>query len=137
LWQAREPLLVDEVNTTESEDRFDDVAVQKVEDVAAMDGEEGEVGKRAPLIGEEHTIFEALRTVDFWVLFISFLCGVGTGLAVMNNMGQIGLALGYALRIAHEYLGVFRADHFGYRIGVLHQVSLPSYFNLGFHLIFS
>ncbi|MCI65732.1 MFS transporter, partial [Trifolium medium] len=35
------------------------------------------------------------KTVDFWVLFVSFLCGVGTGLCVMNNMGQMGLALGY------------------------------------------
>lgn len=49
-----------------------------------------------PAIGEEHTITEALLTIDFWILFVSFLCGVGTGLAVMNNMGQIGLALGYA-----------------------------------------
>ncbi|XP_049374950.1 protein NUCLEAR FUSION DEFECTIVE 4-like [Solanum verrucosum] len=48
-----------------------------------------------PLIGEDHTIFEAMRTVDFWVLFFSFLCGVGTGLAVMNNLGQMGLAMGY------------------------------------------
>ncbi|TMW83776.1 hypothetical protein EJD97_000753 [Solanum chilense] len=48
-----------------------------------------------PLIGEDHTIFEAMRTVDFWILFFSFLCGVGTGLAVMNNLGQMGLALGY------------------------------------------
>ncbi|KAI3447949.1 hypothetical protein Pfo_004614 [Paulownia fortunei] len=52
--------------------------------------------KRRPVLGEEHTIFEALRTVDFWILFGSFLCGVGTGLAVMNNLGQMGLALGYA-----------------------------------------
>ncbi|XP_065865843.1 protein NUCLEAR FUSION DEFECTIVE 4-like [Euphorbia lathyris] len=52
--------------------------------------------KRKPVIGEEHTIVEALITMDFWVMFVSFLCGVGTGLAVMNNMGQIGLALGYA-----------------------------------------
>jgi hypothetical protein len=89
-------LLVEEVKTTESHDKLDDVAVEKAEDVAAMEGKAGEVGKRMPLIGEEHTIVEALRTVDFWVLFISFLCGVGTGLAVMNNMGQIGLALGYA-----------------------------------------
>jgi hypothetical protein len=96
LWQEREPLLVEEVKTTESHDKLDDVAVEKAEDVAAMEGKEGEVGKRMPLIGEEHTIVEALRTADFWVLFISFLCGVGTGLAVMNNMGQIGLALGYA-----------------------------------------
>ncbi|KAK1394884.1 Nodulin-like domain-containing protein [Heracleum sosnowskyi] len=51
--------------------------------------------KKKPVIGEDHTIVEALKTVDFWILFFSFLCGVGTGLAVMNNMGQIGLALGY------------------------------------------
>ncbi|KAG7618462.1 putative major facilitator superfamily domain, MFS transporter superfamily [Arabidopsis thaliana] len=51
--------------------------------------------KKRPVLGEEHTIMEAMLTVDFWVLFVSFLCGVGTGLAVMNNMGQIGLALGY------------------------------------------
>ncbi|KAI3446245.1 hypothetical protein Pfo_002910 [Paulownia fortunei] len=54
------------------------------------------VERRRPVLGEEHTIFEALRTVDFWILFVSFLCGVGTGLAVMNNLGQMGLALGYA-----------------------------------------
>lgn len=72
----------------------------KEEAVAAPVKEEAEeiaeVEQRAPVIGEEHTIFEAVRTIDFWVLFVSFLCGVGTGLAVMNNMGQIGLALGYA-----------------------------------------
>lgn len=54
------------------------------------------VEKMPPVIGEEHTVFEALQTVDFWILFVSFLCGVGTGLAVQNNMGQMGLALGYA-----------------------------------------
>lgn len=32
----------------------------------------------------------------FLVLFMSFLCGVGMGLAVMNNMGQSGSALGYS-----------------------------------------
>ncbi|KAG8368105.1 hypothetical protein BUALT_Bualt15G0010600 [Buddleja alternifolia] len=53
------------------------------------------VERRRPVVGEEHTVFEALRTVDFWILFVSFLCGVGTGLAVMNNLGQMGLALGY------------------------------------------
>ncbi|CAJ1933740.1 unnamed protein product [Sphenostylis stenocarpa] len=63
------------------------------ESVAAE--EEAAVEKRAPVLGEEHTIFEALKSVDFWILFVSFLCGVGTGLAVMNNMGQIGLSLGY------------------------------------------
>ncbi|KAM3277138.1 hypothetical protein ACQJBY_045137 [Aegilops geniculata] len=56
------------------------------------DGEEA----RGPRLGEEHTIAEALWSVDFWVLFSSFLMGVGTGLAVMNNLGQMGVAMGYA-----------------------------------------
>ncbi|KAM3743413.1 hypothetical protein ACB098_07G143500 [Castanea mollissima] len=73
-------------------------AVTEGEDKAAVAVEEEEVvevKRGQPLIGEEHTIVEALKTIDFWVLFVSFLCGVGTGLAVQNNMGQIGLALGY------------------------------------------
>ncbi|KAG6538968.1 hypothetical protein ZIOFF_004120 [Zingiber officinale] len=28
-------------------------------------------------IGEDHTIVEMVKTVDFWFLFLSFLCGVG------------------------------------------------------------
>ncbi|KAG5029992.1 hypothetical protein JHK87_013506 [Glycine soja] len=31
---------------------------------------------------------EALRSMDFWTLFVSFLCGVGTNLVVVNNMVQ-------------------------------------------------
>ncbi|KAF7127692.1 hypothetical protein RHSIM_Rhsim11G0191200 [Rhododendron simsii] len=89
-----EPLLLDE----------ESISVQETEKKEEMEEEEAEevateavvvVEKRPPVIGEEHTIFESLRTVDFWILFVSFLCGVGTGLTVMNNMGQIGLALGY------------------------------------------
>lgn len=51
--------------------------------------------KHHPRIGEDHTIFQAIRTFDFWVLFVSFLCGVGTGMCVLNNLGQMGQALGY------------------------------------------
>ncbi|KAI4299871.1 hypothetical protein L6164_033292 [Bauhinia variegata] len=57
--------------------------------------EEAVTAKCRPAVGDEHTVMEALSSFDFWILFVSFLCGVGTGLAVMNNMGQIGLALGY------------------------------------------
>lgn len=48
-----------------------------------------------PRIGEDHTIFQAMQKFDFWLLFFAFLCGVGTGMAVINNMGQIGLAMGF------------------------------------------
>ncbi|KAL2512433.1 Major facilitator superfamily protein [Abeliophyllum distichum] len=78
-----EPLLVQE-NVAE---------VEKV--TVEVKAEATVVKRKRPVIGEEHTIVEALLTVDFWILFVSFLCGVGTCLAVMNNMKQIGLALGY------------------------------------------
>ncbi|CAH9106973.1 unnamed protein product [Cuscuta epithymum] len=84
---AGEPLLVAE----------EVVPVGRIGDLITPAGEEEvKAEKRFPVIGEDHTIFEAIKTVDFWILFVSFLCGVGTGLAVMNNMGQVGLALGYA-----------------------------------------
>ncbi|KAL8115757.1 hypothetical protein AgCh_022310 [Apium graveolens] len=79
-----EPLLVED-RQPEAENKLETSVVKELKkDV-----------ERKPVIGEDHTIVEALKTVDFWILFFSFLCGVGTGLAVMNNMGQIGLALGY------------------------------------------
>ena len=88
--EATEPLLKQEIAAEREPKEAAAVEEEEEEDV------EGEEVKRRPVIGEEHTIPEALRSLDFWILFVSFLCGVGTGLAVMNNMGQIGLALGYA-----------------------------------------
>ena len=32
---------------------------------------------------------------DFWLLFVVFFCGVGSGVTVLNNLAQIGLAEGY------------------------------------------
>lgn len=70
------------------------VAVEEVEGGSMLENS-GDGVKRQPALGEEHTIKEVLRTLDFWVLFVAFLCGVGTGMAVMNNMGQMGVAAGY------------------------------------------
>jgi hypothetical protein len=80
--QIHEPLLAEKIEKVKEKEEI----CNKVE--------EDEI-KRKPELGEEHTIIEMAKTVDFWVLFVSFLCGVGTGLCVMNNMGQMGLALGY------------------------------------------
>ncbi|OVA19634.1 Nodulin-like [Macleaya cordata] len=89
--QVQEPLLVQESKPEpEPEQIKPEVDTTRVET-----GDVVETNYRKPVIGEDHTIFEAFQTLDFWILFISFLCGVGTGLAVMNNMGQMGLALGY------------------------------------------
>jgi len=49
-----------------------------------------------PALGEDHTLLDALQTIDFWLLFFTFLCGVGTGITAINNLGQIGQAQGYS-----------------------------------------
>ncbi|KAK9278827.1 hypothetical protein L1049_028406 [Liquidambar formosana] len=45
--------------------------------------------------GENLNLLQAMRTVNFWLLFISMLCGMGSGLATINNVSQIGESLGY------------------------------------------
>lgn len=96
--QIQEPLLREDKTQEKIQEKpAEEAAKAVVERTRAAEEEKAvEVVKRRPVIGEDHTVFEAMSTVDFWILFVSFLCGVGTGLAVMNNMGQIGLALGYA-----------------------------------------
>ncbi|KAL5995607.1 hypothetical protein ACLOJK_025671 [Asimina triloba] len=92
--QVTQPFLVQE-NVTQDQtpdEQANEAAVQQQEEVGPA---EGAVKKKKPTLGEDHTIIEAFATLDFWILFVSFLCGVGTGMAVMNNMGQMGLALGY------------------------------------------
>ena len=90
-----EPLLCDQqAILPESEEPYNMAVVAEaatIEEVAMT----AEIKKSRPALGEEHTIFEILRTLDFWILFLSFLCGVGTGMMVMNNMGQMGAALGF------------------------------------------
>ncbi|KAJ7944157.1 protein NUCLEAR FUSION DEFECTIVE 4-like [Quillaja saponaria] len=84
--QINEPLLAQRASPQKLENLKETVtAGVMVEDVEI---------KLKPLIGEDHTIVEMIQTFDFWVLFLSFLCGVGTGLCVMNNLGQMGQALG-------------------------------------------
>jgi len=86
--QIKEPLLVGPEDSP--------AKAQKPEPATTVSVEVENAGiKQRPMIGEDHTIIEMIRTYDFWVLFISFLCGVGTGMCVMNNLGQMGLALGY------------------------------------------
>ncbi|KAG6553598.1 hypothetical protein Mapa_004512 [Marchantia paleacea] len=52
--------------------------------------------RKGPHRGEDFTLSEALVKADFWLLFLTYFCGVGTGTTVSNNMGQIGLSQGYA-----------------------------------------
>nr|GMC82183.1 uncharacterized membrane protein YMR155W-like [Ipomoea batatas] len=50
---------------------------------------------RPPGRGEDHTILQALFSVDMLVLFTATTFGVGGTLTAIDNLGQIGKALGY------------------------------------------
>lgn len=49
-----------------------------------------------PDIGEDFTLWQALLSLDFWILFIVTGCGMGSGLTMVNNVSQLGSSLGYA-----------------------------------------
>ncbi|KAF5726957.1 protein NUCLEAR FUSION DEFECTIVE 4 [Tripterygium wilfordii] len=50
--------------------------------------------KRRPRRGEDFKFREAFIKADFWLLWIVSFLGVGPGVTVLNNLGQIGIALG-------------------------------------------
>lgn len=50
--------------------------------------------KRRPKRGEDFKFTEALVKADFWLLFFVYFVGVGTGVTVLNNLAQIGIARG-------------------------------------------
>lgn len=50
---------------------------------------------RGPHRGEDFTLRQAMQKADFWLLFFSLYCGAGSGLTVMDNLGQMSQAHGY------------------------------------------
>jgi hypothetical protein len=45
--------------------------------------------------GENLNLLQAMGKIDFWLLFFAMSCGMGSGLATVNNVSQIGSSLGY------------------------------------------
>ncbi|XP_010498299.1 PREDICTED: uncharacterized protein LOC104776010 isoform X2 [Camelina sativa] len=41
-------------------------------------------------------LFQAMRNVDFWLLFLAMVCGMGSGISTINNIRQIGESLRYS-----------------------------------------
>ncbi|KAL0770735.1 hypothetical protein Bca101_035886 [Brassica carinata] len=41
-------------------------------------------------------VLEAICTINFWLLFLAMICGMGSGLATINNIRQVGESLRYS-----------------------------------------
>ena len=94
-------------------------------DIAVLIAEgEGAVHKtRRPKRGEDFKFKEAIVKADFWLLFLVYFVGVGSGVTVLNNLAQIGIALGF--RDATILLSLFSFFNF---VGRLGSGSVSEYF---------
>eukprot|EP00268_Persea_americana_P005152 TRINITY_DN11730_c0_g1_i2.p1 TRINITY_DN11730_c0_g1~~TRINITY_DN11730_c0_g1_i2.p1 ORF type:complete len:543 (-),score=59.35 TRINITY_DN11730_c0_g1_i2:500-2128(-) len=86
-----EPLLSSSANNLGSFRDGDDES-----DVGMLlaEGEGAVKKKRRPRRGEDFKFREAAVKADFWLLFLVYFLGVGSGVTVLNNLAQIGIAAG-------------------------------------------
>lgn len=80
-----------------SEPNFGNIEDEDAADIDILLAEgEGAVKqkRRKPRRGEDFRFREALLKADFWLLFGVFFIGVGSGVTVLNNLAQIGIAAG-------------------------------------------
>ncbi|CAN1265990.1 Protein NUCLEAR FUSION DEFECTIVE 4 [Linum perenne] len=65
----------------------------------------------------ELNLLQAISTVNFWILFLATACGMGTGLATVNNMGQLGQSLGYSTHETNTLVSLWSIWNFLGRFG--------------------
>uniref|UniRef100_A0A0E0IF08 Nodulin-like domain-containing protein n=1 Tax=Oryza nivara TaxID=4536 RepID=A0A0E0IF08_ORYNI len=71
--------------------------------------------RKGPRRGEDFTLMQALIKADFWLLFFSLLLGSGSGLTVIDNLGQMSQDYAYPRAMALATAQVFMAfGHFSF-----------------------
>ncbi|XP_058206955.1 protein NUCLEAR FUSION DEFECTIVE 4-like [Rhododendron vialii] len=109
-----EPLLTQSISATNLASFYESDSVSDV-DMLLAEGEGAVKKKRRPKRGEDFKFLEALIKADFWLLFLVYFAGVGSGVTVLNNLAQIGIAQG-----AHDtttLLSLFSFCNFVGRLG--------------------
>ncbi|GAU26763.1 hypothetical protein TSUD_317610, partial [Trifolium subterraneum] len=71
--------------------------------------------KNGPHRGEDFTLTQALVKADFCLMFLSIILGCGSGLTMINNMGQICQSLGD--NNVNVYVSVISISNFLGRVG--------------------
>ncbi|KAL4581520.1 hypothetical protein LXL04_006042 [Taraxacum kok-saghyz] len=71
--------------------------------------------RKAPHRGEDFTLTQALVKADFWLIFWSLLLGSGSGLTVIDNLGQLSESLGYPT--PHIFVSMISIWNFLGRVG--------------------
>ncbi|CAH9136105.1 unnamed protein product [Cuscuta epithymum] len=91
---VEEPLLMTLSSSSANLGSFDEGEEISEVDMLLAEGEGAVKKKRRPRRGEDFRFREALVKADFWCLFFVNFVGVGSGVTVLNNLAQIGIAQG-------------------------------------------
>ncbi|XP_047316878.1 protein NUCLEAR FUSION DEFECTIVE 4-like [Impatiens glandulifera] len=71
--------------------------------------------KKRPHRGENFTLMQALVKADFWLMFLSLVLASGSGLTIIDNLGQICLSLEYSH--THVFVSMISICNFLGRVG--------------------
>ncbi|KAG0623939.1 hypothetical protein M758_3G213000 [Ceratodon purpureus] len=77
----------------------------------------GGPGSWGPQRGEEHTLGQAVSSLDFWLLVVIMFCSMGSGTTAIDNMGQIGASLGYKQVEINTFISLISIWNFSGRFG--------------------
>ncbi|CAM0904897.1 unnamed protein product [Alopecurus aequalis] len=71
--------------------------------------------RQRPRRGDNFTLMQALVKADFWLIWLSLLLGSGSGLTVIDNLGQMSQAAGYI--DVHNFVSLISIWNFLGRVG--------------------
>eukprot|EP01018_Ginkgo_biloba_P006438 Gb_28588 [translate_table: standard] len=82
---------------------------------AAAEGAVRVKRRKGPRRGEDFTLMQALIKADFWLMFFSLVFGAGSGLTVIDNLGQMSQSMGY--NNSHIFVSMMSIWNFLGRVG--------------------
>ncbi|CAL1353601.1 unnamed protein product [Linum trigynum] len=111
---TEQPLLVQSESAAYLGNFLENEDFSDVETLLAV-GEGAVKKKRRPKRGEDFRFREAAVKADFWLLWMVYFLGVGSGITVLNNLAQIGSA--FEVNDTTMLLAIFSFCNFGGRLG--------------------
>ncbi|KAM3297535.1 hypothetical protein ACQJBY_039445 [Aegilops geniculata] len=72
---------------------------------------------KPPALGEDHSIMQALVSVEMLVLFVVSVFGIGGTLTAIDNMAQIGQSLGYPHKSINTFVSLISIWNYAGRVG--------------------
>nr|XP_023879686.1 uncharacterized protein LOC111992107 [Quercus suber]POE76555.1 protein nuclear fusion defective 4 [Quercus suber] len=82
-----------------------------------------------PQRGEDYSILQALFSIDMLILFYTVIAGVGGTLTAIDNLGQMGLSLGYSQRSISTFVSLVSIWNYLGRVmgGLVSEILLKKY----------